>query len=97
MLRALIGAVRGLSFVVPAGLGLQEGAYVALGALIGLPADMMLALSLASRLREILPNLPALVIGQHLEGRQLWRAKPQSPVSSGLMKPAQVLSSASRS
>ena len=74
MLRALIGAVRGLSFVVPAGLGLQEGAYVALGALIGLPADMMLALSLASRLREILPSLPGLLLWQQTEGRRLWRS-----------------------
>ncbi len=76
MLRALIGAVRGLSFVVPAGLGLQEGAYVALGALIGLPADMMLALSLASRLREILPSLPGLLLWQHVEERRLWRRHP---------------------
>lgn len=76
MLRALIGAVRGLSFVVPAGLGLQEGAYIALGALIGLPADMMLALSLASRLREILPSLPGLLLWQHAEGRRLWRTNP---------------------
>lgn len=73
MLRALIGAVRGLSFVMPAGLGLQEGAYVALGALIGLQADMMLALSLASRLREILPSLPGILLWQHVEGRRLWR------------------------
>ncbi len=75
MLRALIGAVRGLSFVIPAGLGLQEGAYVALGALIGLPADMMLALSLASRLREILPSLPGILVWQHVEGRHLWRRR----------------------
>lgn len=75
MLRALIGAVRGLSFVVPAGLGLQEGAYVALGALIDLPADMMLALSLASRLREVLPSLPGLLLWQHAEGRRLLRLR----------------------
>lgn len=73
MLRALIGAVRGLSFVVPAGLGLQEGAYIALGALIGLSADVMLALSLASRLREIGSNLPFLLQWLQLEGRMLWR------------------------
>ena len=72
MLRALIGAVRGLSFVVPAGLGLQEGAYIALGALIGMSADVMLALSLASRLREIGSNLPFLLLWQQLEGRRLW-------------------------
>lgn len=81
MLRALIGAVRGLSFVVPAGLGLQEGAYVALGALIGLPADMMLALSLTSRLREIVPSLPGLLLWQHVEGRRLWRSRPADRLS----------------
>lgn len=90
MLRALIGAVRGLSFVVPAGLGLQEGAYVALGGLIGLPADMMLALSLASRLREILPSLPGLLLWQQIEGRRLWRrsqaAGRLSPVGDQLAK-----------
>ena len=89
MLRALIGAVRGLSFVVPAGLGLQEGAYVALGALIGLPADMMLALSLASRLREILPSLPGLLLWQHVEGRRLWRLR-----TAGRAAPAGDMSSA---
>lgn len=89
MLRALIGAVRGFSFIVPAGLGLQEGAYVALGALIGLPADMMLALSLASRLREILPSLPGLVLWQHLEGRRLWRshAAARRPAAEGKSGP----------
>ena len=97
MLRALIGAVRGLSFVVPAGLGLQEGAYVALGALIGIPADMMLALSLASRLREILPNLPALLIWQHQEGQQLWRTKTANPVKLNLASHAQATSSANGS
>jgi putative membrane protein len=78
MLRALISAVRGLSFAIPAGLGLQEGAYIALGALIGLPADMMLALSLASRLREIIPSLPGLLLWQQLEGRRLWRGRKQA-------------------
>jgi putative membrane protein len=78
MLRALIGAVRGLSFAVPAGLGLQEGAYIALGALVGMPPDMMLALSLASRLREILPNLPALLLWQQAEGRRFWQTRDPS-------------------
>ena len=87
MLRALIGAVRGLSFVVPAGLGLQEGAYVALGALIGLPADMMLALSLASRLREIIPSLPGLLLWQHVEGRRLWRSRPTDRLLSAGNRP----------
>jgi len=85
MLRALIGAVRGLSFVVPAGLGLQEGAYIVLGALIGLPAEMMLALSLASRLREVLPSLPGFLFWQQIEGRRFLegRSREQQHVAAG--------------
>lgn len=75
MLRALVGAIRGLSFAVPAGLGVQEGGYVAIGALIGLPAEFMLALSLASRVREIVPAMPFLLLWQHIEGRALWRRR----------------------
>jgi hypothetical protein len=75
----------------------QEGAYVTLGLLIGMPTDMMLALSLASRLREILPNLPALVVWQHQEGRQLWRAGVSSHTPSSLARHTQITSSASGS
>ena len=87
MLRALISAVRGLSFAIPAGLGLQEGAYVALGALIGLPADLMLALSLASRLREIVPSLPGLLLWQQIEGRRLWRGRSEGRTQAALDLP----------
>jgi putative membrane protein len=75
MLKGLIGAVRGLSFAVPSGLGVQEGGYVAVGALIGLPAELMIAVSLVTRLREIVPAIPFLLLWQHVEGRALWRRR----------------------
>jgi putative membrane protein len=75
MLKGLIGAVRGLSFAIPSGLGIQEGGYVAVGALIGLPADLMIAVSLATRIREVAPAVPFLVVWQHVEGRALWRKR----------------------
>jgi hypothetical protein len=40
---------------------LQEGGFVLLAALLGLPSHVGLALSLAKRTREILPGLPALL------------------------------------
>jgi hypothetical protein len=50
---------------------LQEGAYVLLGNLVGVPADIALALSLASRAREIMLGVPALLSWQLIESRGL--------------------------
>ena len=73
MLKALVVGIRGIGFAVPGGWGVQEGGYIAIGALIGLPPDLMLAVSLATRVREILPNIPLLFYWQFHEGRRHWR------------------------
>jgi len=75
ILKGIIGAIRGMSFAVPAGLGIQEGGYVAIGALLGHPPDLMIAISLATRLREVLPNIPFLFVWQATEGRAFNRRK----------------------
>ncbi len=72
VLKGVIGAIRGVSFAIPAGLGVQEGGYVAIGALLGYPPDLMIAVSLATRIREILPSVPFLLAWQATEGRALW-------------------------
>ncbi|MGA2342161.1 MAG: lysylphosphatidylglycerol synthase domain-containing protein [Steroidobacteraceae bacterium] len=54
-------AIRGAAFAVPGALGVQEGGYVLLAALLGLPSHVGLALSLAKRTREILLGLPGLL------------------------------------
>jgi hypothetical protein len=56
-------------------LGIQEGSFVALGALVGMPPDVALATSLASRVREIVSGVPGLVAWQYVEGRGLWRRR----------------------
>ncbi len=73
MLKSLTGALRGAAFVVPGGWGVQEGGYVVLGGLLGLSPEFMLAVSLATRARELLVSLPGLVAWQHGEGRSLWK------------------------
>jgi putative membrane protein len=73
MLKSLAGALRGAAFVVPGGWGLQEGSFVLLGGLLGLGPGFMLALSLATRARELLVSLPGLLAWQHAEGRALWK------------------------
>ncbi len=73
ILESLGQAVRAAAFAVPAGLGVQEGGFVVIGAALGLTPDVALALSLAKRARELLVGVPALVVLQHLEGRFLYR------------------------
>jgi putative membrane protein len=61
LLESLGQAIRGAAFAVPGALGVQEGGYLLLAPLAGLPADAALALSLAKRAREILLGLPGLL------------------------------------
>lgn len=61
LLESLGQAIRGAAFAIPGSLGVQEGGYLLLAPLVGLPADMALALSLAKRARELLLGLPGLV------------------------------------
>lgn len=73
MLRSLVGALRGFAFFVPGGWGLQEGGFVVVGGMIGFPPDFMLALSLATRARELIVSTPGLLAWQHSEGHALWK------------------------
>ena len=84
MLESLGQAIRGIAFAIPGALGVQEGGYLLLGALVGLSAPTALALSLIKRARELLLGLPALVYWQYMEGRWMRRrlARPL-PVNKG--------------
>jgi len=61
LLESLGQAVRGAAFAIPGALGVQEGGYLLLAPLVGLPPDAGLALSLAKRARELLLGLPGLL------------------------------------
>ncbi len=69
LLECLGQTIRSASFFVPASLGIQEGGFILLGTVVGLPAEVSLALSLAKRSREILVGLPALLYWQWSEGQ----------------------------
>jgi putative membrane protein len=69
-LESLTMTARSFVFLVPAGLGVQEASLVAFGALLGIDADLALALSLAKRMREILFGVPALLSWYWVEGRR---------------------------
>jgi len=71
MLEAMGGAVRAAAFLVPGALGVQEGSYLLLGRLLGLPAETALAISLAKRVRELVLGVPGLLSWQLGEGWSL--------------------------
>ncbi|HTX23727.1 MAG TPA: flippase-like domain-containing protein [Steroidobacteraceae bacterium] len=73
-LESLTQGIRQFIFLVPAGLGVQEAGLVGLGAVLGLPPDVAIALSLVKRMREILFGVPALISWQWAEG---WRGLPR--------------------
>lgn len=61
LLESLGQAIRGAAFAIPGALGVQEGGYLLLAPLAGLPPDAALALSLAKRARELLLGVPGLL------------------------------------
>jgi putative membrane protein len=79
MILGIIGALRAATFFIPGGWGVQEGGFVVLGGLLGLPADFMLALSLATRARELMVSVPGVAVWQIVEGRSLRRLVGQRP------------------
>ncbi len=75
VLESMLYAVQTSAFAVPNAVGVQEGAYILLGATFGLTPEMALALSLLKRARDIAIGLPTLGIWQALEGGRLWRRR----------------------
>ncbi len=74
-IEALVTAVRSAAFVAPMGVGVQEAAYALVGPILGLPAEMALALSILKRARDLAIGLPALLAWQAFEGHRLVKGR----------------------
>ncbi len=68
-MESIIFAIRSSAFIIPGAVGVQEGGYVLVGAALGLPPDVALAVSLLKRGRELLLGLPALFAWHFAEQR----------------------------
>jgi putative membrane protein len=69
VIESLAQAIRSVAFFVPGALGVQEGGFVVLAALFGIPSDVALSLSLTKRIRELALGLPGLAAWQLQELR----------------------------
>lgn len=70
LLEGVVQGARMSAFVVPAGIGVQEGALLAAGQLLGLPVEALMAAAVLKRLRELAVSLPALLVWQILRFRK---------------------------
>lgn len=70
VMESLVAATRSVTFFVPLNAGVQEGAYVLVGRLLGLPAGLALAVSLLKRARDLIKGLPAVLAWQLIERRE---------------------------
>ena len=75
ILQSMVLTIRSAVFPVPGALGVQEGGYVVVGNLLGIPGDTAFALSLIARVRELILGIPGLICWQMVEARRLWRAR----------------------
>jgi uncharacterized membrane protein YbhN (UPF0104 family) len=75
IIESLIQALSSGAFVVPGALGVQEGGFVVIGGMVGLPADISLALALSRRARDVMLFVPALAYAQFAMGRKLLSVK----------------------
>ena len=69
-MESLLYAMRGLAFLVPSAIGIQEGVYVVLGTALGVPPGLALGLSLMKRGRDLILGIPALLSWQVIESKR---------------------------
>ena len=75
LLQSMVLTIRSAAFPVPGALGVQEGGYVVIGNLLGIPGDAAFALSLIARVRELILGIPGLIGWQLIEARRVWRSR----------------------
>jgi putative membrane protein len=80
---ALIQAIHSVAFVVPGALGVQEGGFVGLAMLLGVPPDAAFSLALGRRLRQLAIGFPVLLSWQWHEWRIRRLSSAQAAPTSG--------------
>jgi putative membrane protein len=82
MLKSLTMTFSEIAFIIPNGYGIQEGAFILIGGILGIPPDIALVLSIAIRIHDFIFDPAGLIALHHLEHKNLERKK-QVPSHSG--------------
>lgn len=83
VIESLMHAVRGVAFVLPGALGVQEGGLIVLCAIFGVPPADAIALSLVKRVPDLVIGVPGLLGWQAMEGWHLGLAPSASSDQNG--------------
>jgi len=83
IIESLTQAARAAGFMIPGGLGAQEGGLLLVGVALGIPAEICLALAVIKRGRELAIGLPGLLLWQLDEARHLRRPSSDAPGGGG--------------
>ncbi|MBC6497451.1 MAG: flippase-like domain-containing protein [Alphaproteobacteria bacterium GM7ARS4] len=73
ILEALVQAIKSAAFIVPAAIGVQEGAFILVGSALGIGGETALLASLMTRGRHLLQGIPSLLWWHMLESHRLRR------------------------
>ena len=60
LIEAFSGIIRAVAFFIPAGIGVQELAFVLIGDYLGFDSAISFSIALGRRVRELLVGLPAI-------------------------------------
>jgi putative membrane protein len=71
LLEAVAQAVSSAAFVVPGAIGIQEGAFLLVGTMLGLDPQIALAVAITRRIRDVIVFVPGLVVWQVTEAHKL--------------------------
>jgi len=69
VIESLAQAIRSAAFFVPGAVGVQEGGFIVLAGLFGIPVDAAVSISLTKRVRELALGLPGVIEWQAREHR----------------------------
>jgi len=78
VLESLGASISSAAFLVPGSWGVQEGGYILIGHMLGLPAHLALALSLVKRVPDLVLGTPGLLAWRILEARHLFLTRVEA-------------------
>ena len=78
VLESLGASITSAAFFIPGSWGVQEGGYILIGHLLGVPAPLALSLSLVKRVPDLVLGAPGLLAWRIVEARHLLVARPET-------------------